>query len=114
MVSRGDPITCQETDQRAGKLRIGAAIGLALRVRRDRSILLLDGKVGGVVSNVVVTEYRCRGQCCTDLIGTSRYSVTGRAVIGGGDAIGCEESNQCAGKGWISAAVSLTRCIGRN
>src|SRR5205085_988787 len=83
----------EEANQGAGKARISAAIDLVRGIRRYRSILLLDGKLGNVINDVVVAEHAGRAERSTNLIGTTGDRLTGRAAKGRGYTIRCEEAN---------------------
>src|SRR5205823_2240073 len=85
---------------------------LTCRVRRDRSILFLDGEVSGVVNDVIIAEHARRTQAGTNRVGTASDCLTRRAAINSSHAIPCEEAKQSAGKAWISTAVNLARRVG--
>src|SRR5205823_9998660 len=92
-VGSSDAVPCQKAYQGAGKGWISAAIDLVRGIRRYRSILLLDGKLGNVINDVVVAEHAGRAERSTNLIGTTGDRLTGRAAIGRGYTIRCEEAN---------------------
>src|SRR5207253_1723091 len=107
VIGSSDAIRCQEANQGPGKRWIGAAVDFAGRIRCDRSVLLLDREVGGIVGDIVVPEHTCRRQSRADRVRAARHGFAGRASVGGSDTVACEEPNQCAGKCWIGAAVDL-------
>src|SRR5205823_5712979 len=102
----------QEASEGPGKGWISAAVSLASGVRCHGSVLLLDSKVRGVVSDVVVAEHTRRSQDPTNFVRTVRYRLTARAAVGHTHAVGCQESNQCASEGRIGTAISLAGGIG--
>src|SRR5207253_1468955 len=106
-VGGGDAVGCQEPNQRSTEGGISAAVGLVRGIGRYRSIFLLDGKLGRVVDDVILTEHRCRAERRTDFVGTARYRLTGRAAISSSYTIRCKEANQGPGKRWVDAAVDF-------
>src|SRR5436190_1933299 len=112
-ISSSHAISCEEAQQGAGKGWVNAAVGLARRIGRDRSVLPVNRELSRVVGDVVVPEHTCRAKRGTDRVRTARDRLTRRAGVGGSHAIACQETYQCTGKGRISAAIDLARGIGR-
>src|SRR5207248_3228945 len=57
----------QEANQRAGEGWISIAVSLICCIRRNGSVLFLDGEVGCVVGYVVVPKHTCGAKCRTNL-----------------------------------------------
>ena len=101
----------QEAGQGAGQGRICIAIGLAGSSHGNRGILLVDGEVCRVVSDVVVGKDTGRAERRADRVWTACNGLACDATVGCRHVIRWQEAGQRAGQSRICIAIGLAEGI---